>query len=300
MADEPPAAPEPPKTLFDRVIVATPIVLTIIATIFAGLSGTEMNLAMYWRSVAAQDQAKSTSQWSLAGFKRDRSLIAQGQAQTLLAIAGRGPEAAGAALDAVPLAKERGTGAAWLKGEGPPKPGLPAVGEPIQSVQQALAERLPEDEVLRRAVSVGRTAVDDAIRQAEAAADDFDKLCEPALKAADDIERRGLPRRGQGPRAGVGRPGGAGGNRPPPLSDRGPHEPGHRPALRGPRGRRHGRVGPAPDQEQELLLRDAHGPGRRHHRVGGAAQRQKSLFWMLASIAGVLAILFGVYVYLAI
>src|SRR5579885_3194995 len=86
-ADAPPVE-EPPKSLFDKFGAALPVALTAVATAFAGMSTSEMSQAMYWRSAAAQDQAKANDQWSLAGFKRDRSLIVQAAAAQLRAAAG--------------------------------------------------------------------------------------------------------------------------------------------------------------------------------------------------------------------
>src|SRR3954451_13205636 len=85
-APTPPAA-EKPRSLFEKVGAALPIALTAIATAFAGMSTSELQQAMFWRSAAAQDQAKATSQWTLAGFKRDRSLLCQTTAATLKASA---------------------------------------------------------------------------------------------------------------------------------------------------------------------------------------------------------------------
>ena len=78
---------EPPRTWIDKLGAALPIALTALATALAGLSTGEMSRAMYWRSAAAQDQAKTNDQWSFAGFKRDRSLIVETTAVTLRAVA---------------------------------------------------------------------------------------------------------------------------------------------------------------------------------------------------------------------
>src|SRR5437588_13091771 len=99
----PDAAPtvEEPQGLLDKLGAALPIALTAIATVFAGMSTSELQQAMFWRSAAAQDQAKATNQWTLAGFKRDRSLLMQSTAAMLRAQAGyarlgvaKGPEPA--------------------------------------------------------------------------------------------------------------------------------------------------------------------------------------------------------------
>src|SRR4051794_31634425 len=82
------APPEKPKSLIEKIGAALPIGLTAIATIFAGMSTGELQKAMYWKSQAAQDQSKATNQWTLAGFKRDRSLLLEASAAQLRATAG--------------------------------------------------------------------------------------------------------------------------------------------------------------------------------------------------------------------
>ena len=67
-----PAEPEKPKSVWEKVIVSTPILLTIIATLFAGMSSSEMTRAQYFRAVAAQNQSKVSDQWNFFQAKRIR------------------------------------------------------------------------------------------------------------------------------------------------------------------------------------------------------------------------------------
>src|SRR5262245_34759866 len=83
--------PEEPKGVLDKVGAALPIALTALATVFASMSNGALQEAMYWKSQAAQDQSKSTNQWTLAGFKRDRALIMQATSAQLRATAGYAP-----------------------------------------------------------------------------------------------------------------------------------------------------------------------------------------------------------------
>jgi hypothetical protein len=53
-------------------LTATPIVLTVVATALAGLSTSEMTLAQYHRSLAAQNQSKASDQWGFFQAKRLR------------------------------------------------------------------------------------------------------------------------------------------------------------------------------------------------------------------------------------
>ena len=73
-----PSNPEPPadkhpKSLLDTIITSTPVVMTVIATILAGLSSGEMSRAQYYRSIAAQLQSKVSDQWNFFQAKRIRA-----------------------------------------------------------------------------------------------------------------------------------------------------------------------------------------------------------------------------------
>jgi len=63
---------EVPRTFLDKVITSTPVVMTVVATILAGLSSSEMSTAQYHRSVAAQNQSKAGDQWEFYQAKRGR------------------------------------------------------------------------------------------------------------------------------------------------------------------------------------------------------------------------------------
>src|SRR5438445_13535539 len=72
-AEETPQPAEPPrKTLWTIVLSSTPVILTVIATILAGLSSSEMTQAQYHRALAAQNQSKASDQWTFFQFKRSR------------------------------------------------------------------------------------------------------------------------------------------------------------------------------------------------------------------------------------
>jgi Domain of unknown function (DUF4337) len=67
-----PAAGTEPKTLWDSVIGITPVLLTVVATLLAGLSSSEMTQAQFYRSMAAQQQSKAGDQWNFFQAKRIR------------------------------------------------------------------------------------------------------------------------------------------------------------------------------------------------------------------------------------
>lgn len=61
-----------PRTPFDRLLTTTPVVMTVVATLLAGLSSSEMTQAQYFRSLAAQTQSKAGDQWAFFQAKRIR------------------------------------------------------------------------------------------------------------------------------------------------------------------------------------------------------------------------------------
>src|SRR5580704_9678100 len=69
---EPPAAPAAPKRPWEIVLTTTPVVLTVLGTVLAGLSNSEMTLAQYFRTLAAQSQSKVADQWGFYQAKRIR------------------------------------------------------------------------------------------------------------------------------------------------------------------------------------------------------------------------------------
>jgi len=184
-------APEKPKSLFDKVGVALPIALTAIATAFAGMSSSEMSQAMYWRSAAAQDQAKANDQWSFAGFKRDRSLIVDTTATTMRAMAeyqtppneSKGPQTpppaivdhAGKWMATDPTTKD------------PPLP--PVEDKAIQDVLVAIHLRKSEAEVLKLAKEIDETKLTEAINAAAMQATEVEKVYEPERDQARKATR---------------------------------------------------------------------------------------------------------------
>src|ERR1039457_6036525 len=70
---------ELPQTKWGKILGVTPIVMTVIATMLAGLASSEMTKAQYDRSFAAQLQSKAGDQWSYYQAKKLRSAVALNQ-----------------------------------------------------------------------------------------------------------------------------------------------------------------------------------------------------------------------------
>jgi hypothetical protein len=63
------------RALWDKVLTTTPVVLTVLATLLAGQSSSEMTRAQYHRSLASQNQSKAGDQWSFFQAMRTRKII---------------------------------------------------------------------------------------------------------------------------------------------------------------------------------------------------------------------------------
>ena len=83
-------APAGPQSVWDRVIGNTPVVMTVVATILAGLSSSEMTAAQYHRSMAAQYQSKAGDQWAFYQAKRLRESGNENSVALLEALTGPG------------------------------------------------------------------------------------------------------------------------------------------------------------------------------------------------------------------
>jgi hypothetical protein len=71
-AETPAAADKARKSLWTTILTSTPILLTVVATLFAGMSSSEMTRAMYHRSIAAQEESKGGNQFAFFQAKRIR------------------------------------------------------------------------------------------------------------------------------------------------------------------------------------------------------------------------------------
>ena len=61
-----------PQSAWGKVLAATPVIMTVIATLLAGLASSEMTRAQYDRSLAAQEQNKASDEWGFFQAKRLR------------------------------------------------------------------------------------------------------------------------------------------------------------------------------------------------------------------------------------
>ena len=95
-----------PATPWGKVLTATPVVMTVVATALAGLASSEMTRAQYARSLAAQQQSKAGDQWGFFQAKRLRSAMARNTLDIITATGEAKPVATDLPLPAMPPAAE--------------------------------------------------------------------------------------------------------------------------------------------------------------------------------------------------
>jgi hypothetical protein len=283
-----------PQTTWGRILLATPVVMTVVATLLAGLASSEMTRAQYNRSLAAQQQAKAGDQWSFFQAKRLRGTM---QLSTLDVLKGT---AAVRPLDEAGLKRlgkvDAAVSTALLKGDLPPVPGSAPSEPPLKSALEAVERMKPEHEIRSLLASVKTETVDEAIQAARDRAAGFDAATTPISRGVDGLEKA--------------------------MAAAGSTElvrdvTAARLRYTAARYEIEARLNQAIANLYELQVRMSNVAAERHHRRSerfflgmlaaqaavitatfALAARQRSILWGLAAGVGVVAIAFAVYVYL--
>src|SRR6476619_11317 len=84
-----PATPDDdkPRSKFDTLLTSTPVMLTVLSTLLAGLSSSEMTKAQSHRALAAQNKSKAGDQWNFFQAKRIRGTNMDTTADVIAALA---------------------------------------------------------------------------------------------------------------------------------------------------------------------------------------------------------------------
>ena len=283
-----------PQTTWGKMLVATPVVMAVVATLLAGLASSEMTRAQYNRSLAAQQQAKAGDQWSFFQAKRLRGTMQLSTLDILKSTASVRP------LDEAGLKRlgevDAAASAALLKGELPPVPSPTASDPSLKSALEAVDRMKPEQEIRSLLESVKAATVDEAIQAARDRAAGFDTTVTPISRTVDRVERA--------------------------IAASGPTELARdvtaaRLRYTAARYEAEARLNQAIANLYELQVRTSNMTAERHHRRSerfflgmlaaqaavitatfALAARQRNILWGLAAGAGVAAIAFAVYVYL--
>jgi hypothetical protein len=200
-----------PKTQWGKILTATPVVMTIVATMLAGLASSEMTRAQYDRSLAAQQQSKAGDQWSYfqakrlrGGMQRTTIDVLQGtapvppfnakqfkQAVSDFAVPGDRAEAAKAKADLLGVLDSsigQQTLTMLQNGELPEPPAPDAADPQIESALNAIETTQPESEVTVLVAPIKVPTVNEKLRAAVARAQAYDAVLTPFNRTIDQIE----------------------------------------------------------------------------------------------------------------
>ena len=180
-----------PDGKWGKVLGMTPVVMTVVATLLAGLSTSEMTKAQYVRALAAQQQSKSGDQWAFFQAKRLRGAIQAGALDTAQLTGGDvTPDAAGlrafaATLpDSDPLLSALAT---LLSGQLPPRAAAPALAAEIRAALDAIDRGAPETAIAEAVRAIPPATLADALRAAQDHARAFDDTLRPTITQGDRL-----------------------------------------------------------------------------------------------------------------
>lgn len=186
-----------PQTTFGKILGATPVVMTVIATMLAGLASSEMTKAQYDRSLAAQQQSKAGDQWSFFQAKKLRSAVQHNTLDLLQAaneIQPIDPAALKQALAATPEAGilDSNAGQAALvaleKRELPATANFTILSPDIKAALSAVEALRPDSEVAPLMARIDDRQLAEGIIAAKANADAFDNAIKPVTQVIDGID----------------------------------------------------------------------------------------------------------------
>jgi len=281
-----------PQNMWGKILTATPVIMTVIATMLAGLASSEMTRAQYSRSLAAQQQSKAGDQWSFFQAKRLRGAMQRSTLDLLQATSELRP------FDAGSFGKVGvDSSAAFIalqKSELPPLPPAVELNPTIKSALELLEAAKPDEEIAALLASLNAQTLVDAVRATRDRADAFDAATKPNNQAIDSLEKslggadKSLVRDFTAARL----------------------------RYTGARYDAEARLNQSVAQLLELQVRKSNLTAERHHRRSqrfffgmlaaqaavivstfSLAARQRSFLWMLAAAAGLAALGFAIYVY---
>lgn len=179
-----------PQTLWGKVLSATPIIMTVIATLLAGLASSEMTKAQYDRSLATQQQSKAGDQWGFFQAKRLRSAIQLGTLDTVQATNERAIDPEGLKSLAATLPNPAPVQAALtllLAGRLPEQTAAPALDPKIKAALEGIENARPDVELNPLLIAAKPELVAAAVRAAQEHARAFDTLMRPIVTGGDQL-----------------------------------------------------------------------------------------------------------------
>jgi hypothetical protein len=173
-----------PQSKWGKILGATPIIMTVIATMLAGLASSEMTKAQYDRSLAAQLQSKAGDQWSYYQAKKLRSAVARNSLDLLHATADVKP------LDAAVLGDASAVAIAALTKNEIPAATPAKFDDNIRAALEAVESSKPESEIAGLLGGVSDQSLAAALGQARDAANQFDAATTPINKTSDRLDEK--------------------------------------------------------------------------------------------------------------
>jgi Domain of unknown function (DUF4337) len=170
-----------PSTSWGKILTATPVIMTVVATALAGLASSEMTRAQYGRSLAAQQQSKAGDQWNFFQAKRLRSSL---QRNALDILQGTVDVRPFSAPDLDPQAV-----AALTKGELPAIPAPPAPDPAIEAALDGLEEQKVDSEMAVLLAPVKDKTLDEALLAAKDRVRALDAAVAPINQTVDRLEK---------------------------------------------------------------------------------------------------------------
>lgn len=180
-----------PEGKWGKVLGMTPVVMTVVATLLAGLASSEMTKAQYVRAHAAQLQSKAGDQWGFFQAKRLRGAIQSGALDTAhLTVGDLEPDAARLRAfaetlpDPAPLLSALTT---LLSNRLPILAAAPATAPEIQAALAAIDRGAPDAEATTALLAVDSSTLATALRAAQEHARAFDELLRPVVENGDRL-----------------------------------------------------------------------------------------------------------------
>jgi len=300
-----------PHNKWGKILAMTPVVMTVIATLLAGLSSSEMIRAQYDRSLASQQQSKAGDQWGYFQAKRLRAALQRNTLDVLHGTSSVHPfdaqivamtvngKPAQAVLDSAAGQQALDS---LSHGNVPVAGPEPVLAAPIAAVLAAVDAGQSDADIAQLLKSVKNTDLTRALTDASAHIRDFDATLKPVTSAIDTLEKE-LSRL--------------------PITMNGAPNPLTRvfiPARLAYSAQRYdleARQNQVIAQLLELQVRQSNVSAERHHSRSGfffygmlgaqlavivstlsLAVQRRNVLWLIAAVAGVLALIFAVYVYL--
>lgn len=180
-----------PQSTWGKVLNATPVVMTVIATMLAGLSSSEMTRAQYVRSLAAQQQSKAGDQWAFFQAKRMRSAVQSGTLDVVqTTVVSRPLNEAGLKALADTLEKPGEVRKALdflLSGKLPEHVAAPVPSVAVKAALELMANDAEEAELAGAVNAAKPEEVAAALKAAQEHARGFEALLQPVVSAGDRL-----------------------------------------------------------------------------------------------------------------